>query len=92
MQRLEHIIERSNARGIQMRFVVPPRRSSTALKQIMPIYERLNERIKIDLGDPRSHPEFYAMENSFDLGHLNSKGAEMLTHLLAEKFIESLTD
>ena len=43
----------------------------------------------IDLSDPRLYPDLYKMENRCDHGHLNAKGADLLTRLLAEKLAAS---
>ena len=92
LRRLEHIIERSRARGIEIRFVLPPRLPFAELAELLPIYERLDEDLTIDLADPRAHPEFYEMDYSFDVGHLNTRGAEHFTRLLAERFLASRDD
>lgn len=92
LRRLERIVDRSRARGIEIRFVLPPRLPASELEELLPIYERLGADLAIDLADPRAHPEFYAMENSFDLGHLNTRGAERFTRLLAARFLASRGD
>ncbi len=40
----------------------------------------------LDFYDPHLYPEFYQSKNLFDIGHLNKKGAE----LLSEKFAKQL--
>ena len=42
---------------------------------------------RIDLGDPQKYPEFYNLENSFDLTHLNDKGARKSTLALARELM-----
>jgi hypothetical protein len=45
---------------------------------------------RIDLNDPRRFPEFYTEKNSWDMGHLNIRGAYIFTKRLSLQFLEKL--
>ena len=55
---------------------------------LLPVFDAIDIRHRIDLANPFEFPEFYAIENHFDGGHLNDQGARLLTRKLAQKFSE----
>ncbi len=55
-------------------------------------FNALPQKTRIDMGDPNVFPEFYQLENLFDRGHLNEKGAQLYTTYLAQEFIRLRTD
>jgi len=81
------LISKATDKNIDLRFVLLPRNSSLLLINLM---NNLPSKNSIDLSDPYLYPEFYTMENSFDIGHLNDLGAEKLTRKLFLEWTEEL--
>lgn len=54
--------------------------------EMVALFQALPEKNKIDLADPNKHQEFYLLENRWDRGHLNDKGAIIYSKKLAEAF------
>lgn len=71
--------------GSDVVFFIPPRSKNTLVKCYE---ERLlaNGFPVIDLSGSGKHPEFYALEYSYDKWHLNRKGALLFTEKLAREY------
>lgn len=87
------LIEQARLKGVKIIFVLSPRRG-VQYEFLLPVFNRLPSGNKIELADPDKYPEFYSPENSFDVGHLNHKGAMLFTERLTQEFmaLESLAD
>ncbi len=84
---LGNLRSKSKKKNVEIIFVLPPRLSETATNSIYPVYKKLDINQKIDLSDPKKFPEFYTVQNSFDINHLNSKGSNFYTSYLAQQFL-----
>lgn len=76
------LIALSKERGIHLVFVMMPR---TPYRETYPIAEALPPGHVINLTDPRKYPEFYDLDHVFDRGHLNQKGARILSEKLGQE-------
>ncbi|MBS1547902.1 MAG: hypothetical protein JSU02_11125 [Bacteroidetes bacterium] len=77
---LEHLVELGNRRGVKVNFILPPLITST---ELLAVYRALPAGHKFDLCDPTKFPGFYRTANTFDKGHLNSRGSTLFTEMLA---------
>ncbi|MEZ4757987.1 MAG: hypothetical protein R2817_14260 [Flavobacteriales bacterium] len=73
--------ERCRARGITLVLVLPPRGATPYTTATL---RRLAHLPQLDLSDPRRYPDLYAVERSFDAGHLDRAGAIRFTQYLVE--------
>ena len=48
------------------------------------------EGTKIELGDIRKYPKFYAIEYGYNFHHLNDKGAKLLSQEFAKQLVPLL--
>ena len=72
-------------KGIHVYFLVPPRNIS----DMAYLLNQRNVLIKngftvFDLSDPEKYPEFYKVENSYDIAHMNAHGASLYTQTFAD--------
>ena len=58
------------------------------MQKILRLYNTIGYSSKFDMGDPKIYPEYYSIENSYDIGHMNVKGAELYSIELAKKLGE----
>src|SRR5690606_31912244 len=83
---LKELILKVEGYGAKLIFIIPPRLENYSR------YDRLLGILKegnlVNLSNPIEFPQFYRVENSFDLGHMNEKGARLLTRELFIKFKE----
>ncbi len=79
---------RVEAAGVVPVFLIMPGSSHGSRNYVREAKRRGAIRHLIDLGHPDRHPEFYAPELQFDLGHLNELGARAVTATLAQKFAD----
>lgn len=77
---LTHLCEKNN---IELILIIPPRQTVQSIRRLSKI---LPNQI-IDMSDPREFPALYQKTNSFDVAHLNNKGAKLYSKLLAKKWL-----
>ncbi|MEQ9304991.1 MAG: hypothetical protein RJQ14_13865, partial [Marinoscillum sp.] len=85
LQRMLEMIKLSEKRGIKLVFIVSPRFSN---KESVGLSLRLPEDHLIDMANPDKYPEYYNVKNSFDLGHMNTEGANQYSITLAHQFLK----
>ena len=88
LKKINETIEAFTREGINPIFVFTPLAEKGEYDEIIPILDQIDSKHKIELADCRKYPQFYQVENLADATHLNKKGAEIFTYLLAEKFNE----
>lgn len=82
---LKELITISKERGIHVCFVVLPTGFKIDQANTLAIYEELPATNRIDVGSFQKFPELYDPELYFDRGHLNKRGADILSRMLAEE-------
>ena len=85
LAKCETAIDRAQSHGCQLVYVLPPRIGESDLSMIYGVFRELPASNKIDLSDPTKYPEFYSPQYSFDIGHLNEAGAQIMSAALVEK-------
>jgi len=89
LERINKLINLSKEKGISIVFILSPRNNS---QNLINLYNAIPENNKIQLSNSKKYPELYMIENSFDIGHLNTKGSSIYSSLLATEFNKLLTD
>ena len=89
LEKINDLIKISKDKHIKLIFVLSPRNSSSRL---VSLYKSIPASNKIDLSNAAEFPELYTKENTFDIDHLNTKGSEIYSTLLAEKFKDLIVD
>ncbi|MGB5982872.1 MAG: hypothetical protein WBG46_12070 [Nonlabens sp.] len=84
------LIEKSKEKGIDLIFVLPPRLTEEQYLELLPISNQLPKRNVINLSDPKTYDKLYMNEYSYDVGHLNARGAILMTTYLANEFKDKL--
>ena len=92
MAKCQASIDRAASQGCRLIFVLSPRVGKSQLAAIYPVFRELPSNHKVDLSDPVEYPEFYSANYSFDRGHLNEAGAQLMSAALAEKLDQLLKD
>ncbi len=82
---LTSLIEKSKNSGIELFFIIPPRLSQDQYEELIPLAKALPQNHIIKLYNYSDYSEFYRAEYSFDIGHLNTEGANLFTKYLAEE-------
>lgn len=77
------LIEASDKQGVHLVYIIPPRLARYG--ELVALKDRLPPRHIIELADPRKYPELYQVDYSFDVGHLNKKGAAVFTRYLVQQ-------
>lgn len=84
LQKLNDLMGMADQKGIELVFILPPR----IKMNMVSLFNQLPTNRTIDLCNPSLYPQFYSIENSRDIYHLNHKGATELTGVLSEKVLE----
>ena len=87
---LKNLVTEFNKNNIQLFFIIPPRVGELASLSALKKDPLLCNRI-IDITNSDKYPELYSFENSFDIGHMNSKGANIYSVLLGNKINEIIS-
>ncbi|MCW3082643.1 MAG: hypothetical protein JWP12_9 [Bacteroidetes bacterium] len=90
MNKLKKLIAKSEEAGIHLFFVMPPKLNAADYAALLPIMQQLPEANVIQLADVKTFPQLYLASNSFDIGHLNKKGAAVFSALLANEIAKKL--
>ena len=84
-KRILSLIDLSKQKGIQFIILLSPRNASTDLVKLMSM---IPEKNKIDMAIPtKDNFPYYYIQNSFDIGHMNEKGANLYSKNLANIFL-----
>ena len=81
------MIKRCAEKGIKLTIILQPK-TRESYNFLIPVYDKLPEANKINLGDPATYPEFYEPENCYNYHHLNLKGANIFSEILANQILE----
>lgn len=84
LQEVLRLIDLCEKRKIDLIFLLPPRIFDT---ETITLSKHIPKKNLIDFSNAAIYPELFLVENSFDIGHLNSIGATIFTKLLAEKYL-----
>ncbi len=85
LNRILNLLKKCEKKRVKLFFVIPPRMNDYS--DVLAIQKKMPENCIIEMANPMKYPEFYNVENSFDIGHLNKQGAAIFTRILAEKFV-----
>lgn len=83
LNRILELIHKSKQKGIKLVFILSPRNGN---QKLINLSLQIPEMNIIDMSNPNSYDLLYNYENSFDVGHLNSKGAVLYSKMLAIEF------
>jgi hypothetical protein len=81
---LLELIEKSTRMGVHLVFIIPPKLDS--YNELLALKERLPSEHILEIANPKEYPELYQADYSFDLGHLNEKGANLFSEFFANEF------
>ncbi len=90
LDKVNELIEFSKKRDIQLIFFLQARMSLDFYRNILPVFNAIDDKHKIDMADPNKYPEFYQVQYLFDGGHMNPEGAMIYSRIFARKFDEIL--
>jgi hypothetical protein len=86
IKKLTELQELAKSKNVKLYYTIYPRMEATAYELLVPLVQKLKKDYIINLANPKDYPEFYTTENSFDVGHLNEKGASLLTQKLVLEY------
>lgn len=85
LKKINQLIADSKIKGIQLIFLVSPRSTNQA---IINLAHQIPSKNCIDLSNSKKYPEFYSMQNSFDIGHLNTEGSNIYTSKIFTEYLK----
>lgn len=83
---LNSLISRSSQKGVKLIYILPPRLTNNQYNELIPICNSLPPENTIILYSYSVYGDLYTIDNSFDIGHLNSKGANLFTKYISDDF------
>nr|WP_294776174.1 hypothetical protein [uncultured Flavobacterium sp.] len=87
LKKVKELIAVSKSKGIQLIFIISPRSTNQALINLA---HQIPSKNCIDLSNYKKYPEFYDLQNSFDIGHLNNKGSNMFTKSIYVEYLKMI--
>lgn len=87
-QLLNDYIKQKSTQGVKVFYILPPKMDKYYF-MLLPVFLTLPESNRIYLASPFEYPEFYSQENTFNFRHLNERGAQLYSEILARE-IEKL--
>lgn len=82
--KFQELIALSEQRNVRLVFLLCP--LGWDYRILLPVFDKIEAKNKIDLGNPFENSEFYMVDYCYDYGHLNNRGANLFTERLANKF------
>lgn len=82
---LQQLIIKSADKGIHLIFFISPRLELDFYTELIPIYNYLPKEHVVEIANYNKYKQLYLTKNSFDVGHLNTTGAGILSTYLAEQ-------
>lgn len=79
------LIRKAEKKNIKLIFVLAPRNAD---KDAFFTFNLLDPEHRININSVSEYPKFYKDKYTYDIGHLNDKGARLMSTKLAEKFLE----
>ncbi|MFL0352411.1 hypothetical protein [Xanthomarina sp. GH4-25] len=89
---LTRLIKKSKVKGIKLIYILPPRLNLEYYKELIPVCEKLPQSNIINLASYKLYKNLYDKKYSFDFDHLNDKGSEIFTKLIAYRTLNILED
>ena len=89
-EKINKLINLAHEKGIELFFIIPPRLKR--YEELFALKSALGDNKVIDLSSVQEYPALYKPENSFDIGHLNRKGAVLFSEYMAIKFQKIIKD
>lgn len=86
---LDAVLEFVSPLADEIIFIIPPRQNLSYLESLLKQKNYLESKgyCVLDYSNPAKYPTLYTKEGSFDLFHLNAKGAEVFSKILAQSLI-----
>jgi len=85
---IDEMINMAENKGVKILFLAPPLMGVDTHEEVFPILDGLPTKYKLNLANAKKYPEFYKAANIWDGNHLNNKGAQLLSKLLAKKILQ----
>ncbi len=86
LQKLLSVMDALKSKNIYPIFILTPRAERQQYEELLPLFAQLPKENKIQLCDSRKFPEFYLAAYSKDETHLNKRGADIFTKIIANEF------
>jgi hypothetical protein len=77
------LIDKSNRKGVYLIFLIPPRLQR--YEELLALKEELPSENAVEIAIPNKYPMLYQVNYSFDVGHFNTKGAQLFSMYLASE-------
>lgn len=87
---LERQLGAARERGVELVYVLPPGLEGAPVRQAL--HRRGDIPALLDFNRPERYPQLFDVEQRFDPKHLNRRGAEEFSRLLADAFLEHLRE
>jgi hypothetical protein len=72
IQHIQSMLKTANDKHIKLIYVLPPRLTVTDYKDLLPVYETIPAANRISIADPYKNPQYYSLDCSYDMLHINS--------------------
>ncbi|MEO6454593.1 MAG: hypothetical protein ABIN97_10990 [Ginsengibacter sp.] len=88
LKTLNQLITLAEERKIHLIFILPSLWKNYQYDEMVPLFQQIDYKHKIILGDYLKYPEFFSIKNLSNSSHLSPIGAELYTKELAARFLE----
>jgi hypothetical protein len=85
---ISRMIEKARQKNIKLIFFVPPKLEVEHFKNVLPVYFSLSPKNRIEMADPDKYAEFYELQYTYNIGHVNKEGSVLFTQKLSSLFLE----
>ena len=88
LKMVHEMLNIAHQKGVDLIFVLCPRLSKENYLDLLPVYYNIPKANRIQLADANEYPDFYKVEYSYDIKHINKSCVPIYTTAISKKFLD----
>lgn len=91
LERINDLIMLAESKGVKLFIVLMPN-FRRRIKPIIPIFNCIDSKNRIEIGNPGKYPELYSQHLFYEGKHYNLNGAQTFTKMFTNKFLQKINN
>lgn len=87
IQHVQSMLKTASDKHVKLIYVLPARLNVTDYKDLLPVYETIPATNRISMADPYKNPQYYSLDCSYDMLHINQTCIPGYTQQLQQAYL-----